>query len=106
MRKGRKKPTEGQWVTLRVLYAVLALHPSAMQIRDINKAIDYLTYKKGIDVEGAFALIGKETSDDQSYYRLGLKEPVFTSDREDKGDIDMVKFIYDENGMLIGWGRR
>jgi len=92
-------------VTLRVLYAILALHPTATQIRDVGKAIDYLTYKKGIDVEGAFSLIMKETKDDQSYYRLGLKEPVFISDRDSGVDMDMMKFIYDEDGMLIGWGK-
>ena len=105
MRPETIKVNQGEWVTLRVLYALLAMNPSAMQIRDVSKSIDYLRYNRGINVEVAFAQISQETGDDMAYYLLGLKEPRYSFDPADAEDMDRMVHMHDENGMPTGWAK-
>ena len=55
-----KKPTEADWIAMRMLYLVLCGDGSAALIRDVAKTIDYYRFKLGDNFYPSMELIVSE----------------------------------------------
>lgn len=60
-RKGRK-PTEADWVALRMLYLVLCGDSSSAILRDVQKTVHYFDNKLGANFYPSMALIVAENA--------------------------------------------
>jgi hypothetical protein len=56
-----KKFNKKDWMTLRLLYLILASDPSAAVLPDVAKVIDHYGYRNMLD---AFELLNKEIAND------------------------------------------
>lgn len=107
-RRKSRKPSETDWVAMRMLYLVLCGDVSAALIRDVDKTINHFRTKLGDNFYSSMSLIVAEHAKLKTFENPASD----LARRLDKSinyqnEIEWPKAdpLYDKNGMEISWKR-
>ena len=107
-RNARKvdKVLEYDWVTLRLLYLLISDDISNIQIPDVIRSLNYLKYKRNINVDECFSLINKDHAEKGTLSNNPESNMIRNLDKQREHiqrTIAPSKAEFNERGMKIYW---